>query len=237
MEGYFYITKNLINGKFYYGSGTVGNEKTYYGTSSNLDKARKKYGDENFEHIPLKYFETRKEAFDFEDRFLKLYKISKIPTSYNMKDSGRGGWTTENYTPEQLIKYKNKLSSSQKGRIVTLETREKISQSNKGKFSGNLLSMKESIKKLWEDPNSIYNSDEYRNKLSESHKGKVFSDETKNKISKANSGGNNGMSVKIEIDGKIFETRRLAAKEYNISDTAVTKRCNSKNFPNWKIIK
>jgi group I intron endonuclease len=235
MEGYFYITKNLINGKFYYGSSTVG-KKNYFGSNVNLDKARKKYGDENFEHIPLKYFKTRQEAFEFEDRFLKLYKISKIPDSYNMKDSGRGGWTTKNYTPEQLEEYKNKLSSSQKGRIVSLETREKISQSNKGKFSGNLLKMKESIKKLWKDPNSIYNSDEYRNKLSESQKGRIFSDETKNKISKANSGGKNGMSIKIEIDGKIFETRRSAAIEYNISDTAVSKRCKSKNFPNWKFI-
>jgi hypothetical protein len=236
MKGYFYITKNLINGRFYYGSGTVGN-KNYYGTNVNLDLARKKYGDENFEHIPLKHFETRQEAFDFEDRFLKLYKISKIPASYNMKDAGKGGWTTQNYTSAQLIKYKNKLSNSQKGRIVTIETRNKISQSNKGKFYGNILTMKESIKKIWDDPNSIYNSEEYRNKLSESHKGRVFSNETKDKISKANSGSNNGMSIKIEVDGKIFETRRSAAMEYNISDTAVTKRCKSENFPEWKIIK
>lgn len=236
MEGYFYITKNLTNGKFYYGSGTVGNEKTYFGSNANLDKARKKYGDENFEHIPLKYFKTRKEAFEFEDRFLKLYKISAIPDSYNMKDSGRGGWTTKNYTPEKLEEYKNKLSSSRKGRIVTQETRKKISQSLKGKFSGNLLKMKESIKKLWNDPNSVYNSDEYRNKLSEAAKGRIFSDEAKNKISKANTGGKNGRSIKIEIDGKIFETRRSAAIEYNMSDTAVSKRCKSMNFPNWKFI-
>lgn len=236
MIGYFYITKNLINGKFYYGSGTVGNEKKYYGSNSNLDKARKKYGDENFEHIPLKYFETREEAFIFEDRFLKLFKISKNPMSYNMKDSGKGGNTIENYTEAQLIEYKNKLSLSRKGKIVKLETREKIRKSNKGRIIGDRLKMKDSIKKLWKDPNSVYNSDEYRNKLKESRKGHIFTDETRNKISVANSGEKNGMAIKIEIDGKIFSTRRSAAIEYNISDTTVSKRCKSEKFPNWKFV-
>jgi hypothetical protein len=234
MGGYFYITKNLINGRFYYGS-AKSDAKNYYGTNTFVQLARKKYGDENLEHIQLKHFATRKEAFDFEDRFLKLYKISKISASYNMKDSGKGGWTTEHYTKEQLIQYKNKLSKSHKGRVVTLETRKKISESNKGKIV-NKLKLGESIKRLWDDSESIYNSEEYRNKLSESHKGKECSIETRNKISKANSGGNNGMAVKIEIDGKIFETRKLAALEYNISDTAVTKRCKNEKFPNWNIV-
>lgn len=113
MKGYFYITKNLINGKFYYGSSTVGNTN-YFGSGKLIVAAIKKYGIENFEHIPLKLFETRKQAFEFEDKFLKLYKISKNTMSYNLKDCGEGGNTWENLTKEERLAASNKLSNSMK---------------------------------------------------------------------------------------------------------------------------
>jgi hypothetical protein len=114
MKGYFYITKNLVNRKFYYGSSTVGNESWYYGSNKHLDNSRKIYGDENFEHIPLKYFETREEAFVFEDRFLKLYKISKNPMSYNEKDDAKGGRTWQNFTGEKRQIILDKISKKSK---------------------------------------------------------------------------------------------------------------------------
>ena len=86
-----------------------------------------------------------------------------------------------------------------------------------------------------EDPNSIYNSEEYRKNLSKGHTGITCKEETKKKIGKANAGGSNGMAVKIQVGDKIFETRRAAAKAHNISEPAVTKRCKSNNFKLWKI--
>lgn len=93
------------------------------------------------------------------------------------------------------------------------------------------------LKKVWDDPNSIFNSKEYRENLSRAGKNRVWSDETKKKISDSRWGGDNPAAVKIKVDETIFETRRECAKHYKISDTAVTKRCKSKNFTNWEIIK
>lgn len=86
---YFYKTINLINGKYYYGSGSL--RKPYHGSGKNIIRAIKKYGINNFTTEKLRFFDTREEAYRFEDRFLKLYKISSDRNSYNIKDSALGG--------------------------------------------------------------------------------------------------------------------------------------------------
>jgi hypothetical protein len=195
MKGYFYITKNLINGKFYYGSGTVGNENRYFGSNSNLDKARKKYGDDNFEHIPLKYFENREDAYIFEDRFLKLYKISKNPMSYNMKDSGRGGDTIKNHPNRNEIikKRNNSVSRSLKGHKISEETKKKISRSNKGRVLS-----EETKKKISESAkiNGISGGNRFSNRTEEQMK------ITKKKLSESakrnNFGGDNWSTLSPE---------------------------------------
>lgn len=85
---YFYKTTNIINGKFYYGSGQKVN---YLGSGRDLIKAIKKYGKNNFIMEKLKFFNSRKEAFEFEERFLKLYKIKDHRDSYNLSNYGNGG--------------------------------------------------------------------------------------------------------------------------------------------------
>lgn len=103
---YFYKTTNLINGKFYYGSGQFDN---YVGSGIALNDAIKKYGKENFLVEKLKYFNTRKEAFYFEERFLKLYKLSQNKMCYNIVDNGCGGDTiSKNPNKKNIIlKIKN----------------------------------------------------------------------------------------------------------------------------------
>jgi hypothetical protein len=148
MEGYFYITRNLIDGKFYYGSGTV-STLSYYGSGLRFNRARKKYGDENFEHTPLKYFKTRQEAFDFEDRFLKLFKISKNPNSYNMKDAAQGGDTFSNNPNKEITR--EKMRNSAKGKIRSKEHCYNISKAKIGKKISNTINM--SISKQGEKNN------------------------------------------------------------------------------------
>jgi hypothetical protein len=89
---------------------------------------------------------------------------------------------------------------------------------------------------MWNDPNSVFNSPEYRNRLSNAGKKRVWTEETKQKISNGRRGKNNPAAIKIEVDGMIYETRRECAKHFNISEPAVTKRCLSKNFENWKLL-
>ena len=94
----------------------------------------------------------------------------------------------------------------------------------------------ETVKKMWQDPNSIFNTPEYRNRLSNAGKKRVWSEETKKKISNGRIGKDNPAAIQIEVDGIIYETRRDCAKHFNISEPAVTKRCLSKNFENWKLL-
>jgi hypothetical protein len=102
---YFYKTTNLINGKFYYGSGS---DENYLGSGSRFQTALLKYGKEYFTHERLRYFETREEAFLFEDKFLKLYKISSLNESYNLKDEAIGGNNWNLLTQLEKEEYLNK---------------------------------------------------------------------------------------------------------------------------------
>ena len=104
MDNYFYRTNNLINGKFYYGSHGIKNTRPYYGSGGALKRAIKKYGIKNFEIIILKRFNTREEAYSFEEKFLKLYKISSLNMSYNIKDESLGGDTFTNHPNKEQVR-------------------------------------------------------------------------------------------------------------------------------------
>jgi hypothetical protein len=194
MKFYFYKTTNNINGKFYYGSGQFDN---YVGSGIRLDRAIKKYGEENFTTEILKYFETREEAYAFEDHFLKLYKLSKNPMSYNMKDAALGGDTLSNHpNREEIVK---KLSESGKNRIFTDEHRKNLSESAK-KRKGNKPSKFKGMK--YEDYLSEDKCIETKNKLSNHFKGKSYeelygeekSKEIKLNISKSQKGKSKPMT-------------------------------------------
>ena len=230
---YVYKTTNLVNNKVYIGKSEKPFTTKYLGSGKLLQRAISKYGISNF----------KVELIEICDNINQLnirekYWISKyLENSYNLAEGGTGGWTTRYYTSNNLKKYKEKLSISQKGRRVSDLTKAKLSQINKNRFHGNRELLSSSLKKVWEDPESSYNSPEYRTKLSDSAKKRVWKEETKNKIRNGKIGSKNPMAIKIQVDDVIYETRRECAKAHNISETAVTKRCVSKNFNNWKIIK
>lgn len=96
--------------------------------------------------------------------------------------------------------------------------------------------IKQGVKAQWDDPNSIFNSKEYRKRLSDAAQNRIWSDETKEKIRQSKLGSNNPNAKRYQVDDTIFETQKQCAETYNISGTAVRKRCKSKNFPNWKFI-
>lgn len=206
-EYYFYKTTCTINGKFYYGSGQFEN---YLGSGKYLIRAIKKYGKENFVTEKLRFFSSREEAFEFEDRFLRLYKISENTNSYNLKNAGLGSSGiihTEESRRKRSEKLKGrkfseetrkKMSESKKGnkhwegKTHSEETKRKISESNKGKTAWNKgrPHPEETRKKLSEVQIGRTSpmkgkklSEEHRRKLSESLKGTKISEETKQKIS------------------------------------------------------
>ena len=102
MQSYFYKTVNLINNKYYYGSGSKLN---YYGSGIALRKSIKKYGITSFKTTILKEFNTREDAYLFEHRFLKLYDLKNDVNSYNMTNRGNGG-NQINYNSIDSEKYR-----------------------------------------------------------------------------------------------------------------------------------
>lgn len=220
MKGYFYITKNLINGKFYYGSSTVGNESSYYGSNKHLNDARKIYGDENFQHIPLKYFKTREEAYLFEDRFLKFYNIAKNPMSYNQKNEGKGGSTMLGKIHKESSKIQIKESNIESWkdeklrnnqRIKAIELNEKGIIGMKGKKH-----KPESIEKIRKSNTGKTPSDEVRKIISERTKEGMMnmSEERRKEITnKANSNRAANMEFKKENLKKIINENPGISRE------------------------
>jgi hypothetical protein len=138
MKSYFYIITNIVNNKTYYGSGS---KKNYFGSGTALRSAISKYGKENFIMTILREFETRKEAFAFEDRFLKLYKVSSLHNTYNLKDSSEGGNTWSHLSTDESDLRKDVLRNKLKGRIRSNEHCNNISKAKLGIKFKNTINM------------------------------------------------------------------------------------------------
>ena len=230
---YIYKTTNKINNKVYIGKSEKSFNPNYYDSGILLEKAIKKYGKENFYIELIEKCDTIEILNEREKWWIKQFENN----SYNIAEGGTGGWTTKNYTPEEKIKYSKLLASKRIGKKHSEETIQKLKTMHAGKNFGDTKKVSETLKKMWKDPNSVFNSSEYRKNQSIAASNRVWSEETKQKISNGRWGGNNPAAIKIEVDGVLYETRRECANHFNISEPAVTKRCNSKNFNNWKIIK
>ena len=90
---YFYKITNNLNGHFYYGVHNTNNlNDGYMGSGTRLHYAYKKYGIENFTKEILKFFDTSKEAFEYESEVVNEDLI-KDDNCYNIKQGG-DGWQT-----------------------------------------------------------------------------------------------------------------------------------------------
>ncbi len=86
---YFYKITNKINGHFYYGVHNTSNlNDGYMGSGTRLQRAYKKYGIENFTKEILKFFDTTKEAFDYEAEVVNEICIED-KDCYNIKKGGK----------------------------------------------------------------------------------------------------------------------------------------------------
>ncbi len=94
---YFYKITNLINEHYYYGIHSTNNlNDGYMGSGVRLNKAYKKYGIENFTKEILKFFNSRKEASDYEAEVVTETLIRK-DDCYNMIVGG------ENFTTKDKV--------------------------------------------------------------------------------------------------------------------------------------
>lgn len=170
MKAYFYKTVNLLNGKYYYGSGSKVN---YYGSGIKLNHAIKKYGIENFKTTILKEFNSREEAYYFEARFLSLFDLRNDKFSYNMTNRGNGG-NQINYNGIDGEKYKSHSSKCITAWNKSDTCREKVSKRMRlNNPMDNIESKNKAVSALsnWrkKNPHPLLgkkHSDESRNKMS-----------------------------------------------------------------------
>ena len=88
---YFYKITNNINNHFYYGVHSTDNlNDGYMGSGKRLHYAYKKYGIENFTKEILKFFNTAKDAYEYESEIVSETLI-KDPNCYNISHGGFGG--------------------------------------------------------------------------------------------------------------------------------------------------
>lgn len=136
-----YGIRNLLNGKIYIGK-TGMNFGDRWDThrsllnngkhdNPHLQRAWEKYGQENFEFIVIEDCSVD-ELSDREKYYIKLYK--DIGLAYNMHDGGDEGYNLGKHLSEETkrkIGEKNRINGC--GRQHSDKTREKMSQSHKGK--------------------------------------------------------------------------------------------------------
>ena len=165
-----YMTTNLINGKKYIGRDSK-NNPNYIGSGHALLRAIKKYGKQNFKKEILEECKTFEELEEREVYWLNYYDAGRNEYFYNMHNHSSGGALGMNISEET----KDKLRRLNLGKKLSLETREKMSNTRTG------------------EKNHFFgksHSDESREKIREARRNQVItiSEETKKKISDAQKG-------------------------------------------------
>lgn len=212
MKGKFYSTGNWSVYKH-----TTPSEKVYIGITSQkpnerwrngkgykkstyFNNAINKYDWDNIKHEILFNNFTEQMAKLMEQCLIALYSSFDRRFGYNMTLGGEGVL----------------------GKILSEETRKKLSEANKGKCLSEETKKKMSDSKKGEN-NPMYGkylSEETKKKMSESKKGKYLSEGTKKKLS---------IKVICLTTNKIFDSIKIAAKFYNIKSTAnICKCCKGK---------
>ena len=214
MSWCIYRITNLINGKTYIGQHKYKKlDDSYMGSGKILKQAIKKHGIENFKKEILYSRIQYKETADNMERFAIAKERAIGKAEYNLADGGQGGdlGNAINKKRSEALKNKNK------GKKLSEETKQKISEKMKGNTNSK-------GKKL---------SEEARKKISEAERGKPgmkgeknpmwgrhHSEETRKKLSEAKIGEKNpnyGKSLSEETRKKISEARKEMLAAYKKS--------------------
>lgn len=126
-----YLRTNLINGKNYVGqTGDLKRREKEWNNLNSIyankyiNEDRDKYSLDNWTAEVLAEVETQEEALDLEKRFITDFN-SVWPNGYNLSIGGSGNWQRSDET-------RQKLSEVNKGKRLSEEIKQKISESLSG---------------------------------------------------------------------------------------------------------
>lgn len=146
--------------------------------------AIQKYGWDNFNHEILYANLTKEEAEQKEIELIKKYQSNDRSFGYNIANGGNTIGTVSQETKDK-ISQANKGNQYGIGHIVSKDARNRISKAMIGNQRGKGQKMSEEMKhKLAES----HKTESFRKKLSEANKGRVVSEETKRKNSEVHIG-------------------------------------------------
>ena len=138
---YFYKITNLINNHYYYGIHSTDNlDDGYMGSGKRLHYAYKKYGIENFTKEILKYFDTRKDASDYEAEMVTEQLVNN-DNCYNCRLGGEefktSGMVSVYDTVENITKWvtqetyhssQNRYISCSKGKVLVINKSDNLTK-------------------------------------------------------------------------------------------------------------
>jgi len=206
MYGYIYETTNLINGKKYIGKHKADEfDKQYFGSGLNIQKAIKKYGEENFQiNIIEKIYTNEYTLNEREKYWINFYNAQLDSNYYNIADGGFGGDIIKGMSKEQKEIFGKKISKGLKEfhknnpNYQTGQNNPMFGKHKNGK-EANMYGKK--------------HTEETKKRIALAHFGKIVSQETKDKLSKIHKGKKISEDVKQLISKKAKE--RLSISENN----------------------
>ena len=236
-----YCHKNKINGKRYIGMTSQSPNERFrngngYKSSPHFFHAIQKYGWNNFDHMILAQNLSKDEAIRKEIEIIALYRSNDAKFGYNITPGGEvcagedNPWFGKKHTAES----KEKMSRAKKGVPKSEEWRRKISNSNKGKIVSD--QTKEKMRKSHADV-SGKNNPMYGKRLSKEHIEKmVAASKTEKAIEKMKKNkiwheGKNNPNAKRVIcieTQKIYDTVNDAAADNGCNPTKVSAVCHGK---------
>ena len=225
-----YKTTNNVNFKIYIGVHKVANTKQsriYLGSGGAMKKAIEKYGRENFTRVTLAEFNCSEDAYEAESEMVTKEFI-KRPDTYNMRTGGRGG---VGYVPTEEARAKMRAIAT--GRFKSEEELKKIGDASRGnKYSVGRVLSNETKAKISAKAKGRVVSEETRIKMSIANKGRIRSEATRAKFT----GSNNSNSQAVVVNGKYYESINIAAKSEGVISGTLRKRVLSTttNFANYR---
>jgi group I intron endonuclease len=249
-KGVVYRTTNLRNGKWYIGKDETNNPK-YLGSEISLAREIAKYGESAFVKEILCYASSVEELSILEKKYIEELKAYKDTNSYNVSDQSRDEDTFrenafktgvlfrgktktqwEMYDCEKKTDISEKISSKHKGKSLSIQTKEKISQANLKNADARGEKISTSLRLFWSSEEGNAAKENLRKKCKKVGEengffGKSHSPESIQKIKQSKLGkAGNKKITDAEINDllalwKKGDTITHLAKQFGVSRTSV----------------